>query len=490
MSATTVRLISLLSVIIILSMLISLVQPANAAFATAGKIDYGMLDAVITSQMSKHGLPGVAVAVIEGDEVTYLKGYGTAGWGRSMTPQTQMFIGSQSKSFTALAIAQLAEAGKLDLNAPLQSYLTWFRVGDEAASQKITISQLLHHTSGLSESGFGVVLPTNTTPEQAVRSLAQARLTAPVGAQHQYFNLGYDALAYLVEVVSGESYADYLQEHILAPLGMVDSTADPSNASDLAQGYSRMFGFPVPMQQTVRDYEVGAGYIVSTAEDLAYYAIAMMNDGAGLVSSEMMQRMFTPGQGAYGMGWINVDNGTKIYHGGANEAFRAEVNLYPTRDRAFVLLTNQGYLIDHFISAAQLTNSVEAVVLGQNPPPITQGWSMRWLGWGVGILCLALISLHVRNFLGLRTWGQRARDWSVFRRAFDVAMSFLIPTLILIVVFSQFKAFYGSRFNLLTNIAYMPTGLPDVFILLFLVGTLPDYIQGVTKMFLWRRAPS
>jgi len=67
----------------------------------------------------------------------------------------------------------------------------------------------------------------------------------------------------------------------------------------------------------------------------------------------------------------------------------------------------------------------------------------------------------------------------------SVAMSFLIPTVILIVVLSQFRAFYGDRFNLLTNIVYMPTGLPDVFILLFLVGTLPDYIQGITKLFLW-----
>lgn len=71
------------------------------------------------------------------------------------------------------------------------------------------------------------------------------------------------------------------------------------------------------------------------------------------------------------------------------------------------------------------------------------------------------------------------------KRVMSVAMSFLIPTVILIVVFSQFRAFYGNRFNLLTNIVYMPTGLPDVFILLFLVGTLQDYIQGITKLFLW-----
>ena len=489
MTVATAKSTYLLSAMIILLLFALVIQPVYAAPSPgSSEVDYAGLDAVITSQMSKHSLPGVVVAVIVGDEVTYLKGYGTAGQGRPMTPQTQMFIGSQSKSFTALAIAQLAEAGKLDLDAPLQRYLPWFRVADETASQKITVNHLLHHTSGLSEAGFGIVLPPHTTPEQAVRSLAQARLTAPVGTKHQYFNLGYDVLAYLIEVVSGESYAEYVRGNILVPLGMVASTANSSKVSNLAQGYSRLFGFPIPMHQTVREYEIGAGYIVSTAEDMARYSIAMLNGGMGLVSPEMMQRMFTPGQGAYGMGWIIVDGGAKIYHGGANETFRAEVNLYPTRDRAFVLLTNQGYLIDHYVSAVQLTNSVEAVVLGRKPPQVNQGWSMRWLGWGVGFLCLALIALHTRNFLSLRTWGLRAQDWSVTKRTLNVAVSFLVPTLILIVVFSQFKAFFGNRFNLLTNIVYMPRGLPDVFFLLFLVGTLPDYIQGVIKLTLWRKS--
>jgi len=464
----------------------TLVLPfASAAPNATSEIDFAALEAVIASQMSKHGLPGVALAVIEGDQVTYLQGYGAASRRRPMTYQTQMFIGSQSKSFTALAIAQLAEQGKLDLEAPVQTYIPWFRVADETASRQITIDHLLHHTSGLSESGFGVLLSPTATAEEAVRSLSRAQLTAPVGSKHQYFNLGYSVLAYLVEIISGERYADYLQEHIFVPFGMKATTANHSAAINLAQGYSRLFGFAIPMQQSVPVYAVGEGYIISTAEDMARYAIAMQNGGEGLVSPEMMRRIFTPGEGSYGMGWIIVDGGAKIYHGGANETFRSEVNLYPERERAFVLLTNQGHLIDHFVSAVQLTSSVEAVVLGQNPPPSSRGWSIRWFGWGMGIACLALLALHTRNFLALRNWKQHASNMPATKRVMSVAMSFLIPTIILIVVFSQFRAFYGNRFNLLANIVYMPTGLPDVFILLFLAGTLPDYIQGITKLFLW-----
>ena len=148
-----------------LLILVMLLAPwAPVAAAAAGPVDFAALDAAIAAQMAKHGLPGAALAVVEDGQIVYLKGYGSAGR-RAMTPQTPMFIGSQSKSFTALAVAQLAEQGKLDLNAPVRTYIPWFRVADEAASGRITINHLLHHTSGLSESGYSVILPADATTE-------------------------------------------------------------------------------------------------------------------------------------------------------------------------------------------------------------------------------------------------------------------------------------------------------------------------------------
>lgn len=469
--------------IILLAIILRLTPLTTAAAAPAagGEIDFAALDAAITAQMGKHGLPGVALAVVEDGEIVYLHGYGTAGRGQAMTAQTQMLIGSQSKSFTALAIAQLAEQGQIDLNAPVRTYLPWFQIADEEASARITVNHLLHHTSGLSDAGYGVVLPNDATPEQAVRSLAKAQLTAPVGSKHQYFNRGYTTLAYLVELRSGQPYADYVQAHILDPLGMASSTAAPATAAGLAQGYSRLFGFAVPMREPIPAYGVGEGYIVSTAEDLARYASAVMDGGGGLVSPPMMRRILTPGLGSYGMGWMIFDNGATIVHGGANHTFRTEVNLYPRAGRAFVLLTNQGYQVDHFVSAAQLTQTVEAVVLGRPVPPVTEGWSVRWMGWALGVFVVALALFHSRNLLGLRGWRERARAMSSGQRARDVAISFIIPTVILIVVFWQVSAFYGDRFNLWTHLAYFRFGLPDIFILM-LVGVIPDYVQGVAKL--------
>ncbi len=469
--------------------LVALLALPVAAFAAppekpSAEINLIAIDSYISAQMEKHGLKGVALAITQDDAVLYLKGYGTSGAGREMSAQTPMYIGSQSKSFTALAVAQLAEQGKIELNAPVQAYIPWFKVAEADATQKITVYHLLHHLSGLSESGFTTSLPENASNEDAVRALASARITAPVGAKFQYFNVGYDVLAVVVEAVSGQTYEEYLQDHILAPLDMAHTYTHPTLAREdgLSQGYSRFFGFTVPQRQPHRIFEVSAGYIISTAEDMAHFAIAMNNDGVyngrRLLSSEWMRKLFTPVQG-YGMGWF-VEPG-HIYHGGANETFKTFVDLYPQKDLGIVLLINQGYMLDHFISATQVFNGVSSLALGNDPPQVQTGWSVKWIGWGILALVLGLVLLHTHNFLALRGWCAHARNWTTAKVVWDVTISFLIPTLILIVVFSQIKGFFTYRFNFTYQLMTMFTALTDISILM-LVGSVPDYLQGFIKL--------
>jgi hypothetical protein len=93
-----------------------------------------------------------------------------------------------------------------------------------------------------------------------------------------------------------------------------------------------------------------------------------------------------------------------------------------------------------------------------------------------------LSALHVRNFRALRGWTERAKQWSTLRKAWDVAISFLIPSVILLVVFSQIKAFYGYRFNLTYQMIIMSRTLGDIAVLM-LVGSIPDYVQGLVKLY-------
>jgi CubicO group peptidase (beta-lactamase class C family) len=111
--------------------------------------DFTAVDDYITAQIEASHIPGLSVALVKGDQIVYLKGYGQADpSGRPVTPQTPFIIGSISKTVTALAAMQVVEAGQVDVDAPVQRYLPWFRVDDPQASAQITVRSLLNHTSG------------------------------------------------------------------------------------------------------------------------------------------------------------------------------------------------------------------------------------------------------------------------------------------------------------------------------------------------------
>jgi CubicO group peptidase (beta-lactamase class C family) len=197
-----------------------------------------------------------------------------------VTPRTPFIIGSLSKSFTALAIMQLVQAGKVVLDAPVQRYLPWFRVADETASTQITVRHLLNQTSGLSTKtgrsfqGNGDV--SSGALEKAVRKLRSAELTAPVGKTYQYSTVNYAALGLIVQTVAGRSYESYIQTEILDPLRMSDSYTSEAAAKQhgLATGHHYWFGRPRAADLPYNRGLILAGYLISSAEDMSHYLIA------------------------------------------------------------------------------------------------------------------------------------------------------------------------------------------------------------------------
>src|SRR5947207_4315974 len=162
------------SVVACLFALMLLLSTALSAAATtsSNEPDIASIDAFVSSQMQADHIPGVALGLVHNDQVMHLRGFGSADQsGRAVTPQTPFILGSVSKSFTALAIMQLVEAGKIELDAPVQRYLPWFRVADPVASARITVRHLLSHTSGIPSSGYACAADEVTmTLEQYVRS--------------------------------------------------------------------------------------------------------------------------------------------------------------------------------------------------------------------------------------------------------------------------------------------------------------------------------
>lgn len=245
------------------------------------------LDAYVDREMRRLKIPGGSLAVVQGDEIVNLRNFGRANpGGKAPTPQTPFFVGSLTKSFTALAVMQLVESGMIELDAPVQRYLPWFRVADPQASTKITIRHMLNQTSGLpTSSGEMPLADFDDSPyatERQARALASLELSRPAGSAFEYSNSNYNLLGLIIEAASGESYADYVHKHIFTPLSMSHSYTSPAAAKQngLATGYRYWFNFPIPSPNMPLPHgSLPAGLLISSAEDMAHYLIAQLNGG-------------------------------------------------------------------------------------------------------------------------------------------------------------------------------------------------------------------
>jgi CubicO group peptidase (beta-lactamase class C family) len=343
---------------------VGIVEASAASVSSTAAADFAAIDRYIKKEMEETRLPGVALGIVKGDEIVHLKGFGKAGpSGREVTPQTPFLIASVTKSFTALAIMQLVEEGKVELDAPVQRYIPWFRVADPDASSRITVRQLLNHTSGLpslTEDEYERIAgpPTEDDLENLVHSLRTTRLTAPPGEIFQYSNVGYVTLAMIVQTVSGESYGQYLQHNIYDPLRMSHSFVSQAEAREqgLATGYRYWFGVPVAYDWSYSHAELGAGFTISSAEDLTHYLIAQLDGGsyggAQILSPEGIAEMHKPAVAttqqegpiseSYGMGWFvrEYDGVTTVEHSGVAPNFHADLVLVLEEEWGVVLLAN------------------------------------------------------------------------------------------------------------------------------------------------------
>ena len=319
------------------------------------------IDEYVTARMRASRIPGLSLAIVKDDRVVYLKGYGRAdSSGRPVTPQTPFLIGSITKPFTALAVMQLVEAGKVELDAPVQRYISWFRVADPEASRRITVRQLLTMTSGLPQIYETQVWTAQDAGalERAVRILETKALSRPVGA-FGYSNSNYETLGQLVHTVSGLSYEDYVKQHLFAPLDMRQSfvSQDEARQHGMATGHRWWFGIPIPVTLPYNRGELPAGYIFSSAEDMSHFLIAQMNGGrygnVSVLSPDGIALTHSaPAAGSYAMGWETVrDEGrTLINHDGGTANFQSSLFFDPDARVGVFMAANVINALDAFAS--------------------------------------------------------------------------------------------------------------------------------------------
>lgn len=368
-----------------------LIAPASAfGEASPAEPDFAAIDAYIQKEMREVHIPGLALGIVHDDKVVHLESFGEADpSGRAVTPQTPFILASSSKSFTALAIMQLSEDEKIELDAPVQRYLPWFHVADKEASNRITVRNLLNHTSGLPEdTAFKPMLSNDMGDdalEERVRTLSDVQLNHRVGGAFEYTDANYDVLGLVVQRVSGQSYESYVQERIFAPLDMSHSFTDQSAAQrhGLATGHRSWFGYPRRFEAPYSRAAMPSSYLISSAQDMTHFLSAQLNAGryadTSVLSPEGVAAMHRPAvkEGDkdifYGMGWErrSVGGVPVVRHDGTNSNFYADMVLEPEDRWGVVILMNFDSINLNGGRVQGLSSGVISLLHGQSQPDVS-----------------------------------------------------------------------------------------------------------------------
>ena len=392
----------------------------------AGSASYDVIDAYVEHEMRRLAVPGVSLAIVEGDQIVHLRGFGRAHPdGGAPLPTTPFPIASVTKSFTAVAVMQLVEAGKIRLDDPVQHYLPWFRVADPQASAQMTVRHLLNQTGGLpTSSGELAAADFDDSPgaaERQARALSTLVLARPAGSAYEYSNSNYQLLGLIIEIASGESYADYIRDHILDPLDMSHTTTSPAMAKQNGLAVGHQYWFMMPFAASINSLAPGSlagGGLFSTSADMAHYLIALLNGGCygntqilspagiaelhrGVGDVRFMGRTF----GQYGMGWFvnNIAETRLVWHGGTLPDFAAYVALLPEQKKGFVLLFNACH---HWMNPVltDVCMGVAALLAGDHPAPFPFFRVIPWALRGLVLIPVLQIGGVVADLCLLRRW--------------------------------------------------------------------------------------
>ena len=318
------------------------------------------IDAVVRAEMERCRQPGAAVGLTDADRTLAVRTYGLADLAsqRLVGLDTLFEVGSIGKSFTAAAILQLADAGRIDLDAPVSRYLPWFSVPGQDRSLPITLAHLLSHTAGIAA---GV----DATPEAAfqVWALRDLPTFSRPGERFHYSNVGYKALGLVLEEVEGRPYPEVLRARILEPLGMASTEAAITHAirSRLAVGYDYLhddrIGHAGAELAPEAWLETGTAdvSIASTAADMCAFMRMLLRGGAGpngrLLSERAFAQMTTghardgeSGLYGYGLSMHELDGRRLVGHGGGMVGYAAAMETDPEAGLGVIVLQNAASL--------------------------------------------------------------------------------------------------------------------------------------------------
>jgi D-alanyl-D-alanine carboxypeptidase len=346
--------------------------PAAAQSINGPELD--AIDQLVGKTLADTGVPSAEIAIVKDGRLVFNKAYGKANEGLPARADLPYQIASNSKQFTAMALLLLRDQGKLSLDDPVSKYLPGITEGD-----RVTIRQLLSHTSGLQDFWPQDYLFSDMTvpaqPQHIVDKWAKKPLDFAPGTRWQYSNTGYVVAGMIAEKVSGMPLLTFLNQRIFGPLGMRPLDQDNTNTPAFPAGYHRFALGPVRVAQPpARGWLYAAGELSMTASDLAKWDIARMN--RALIPERDWIEQETPvvrtdgRTNGYGLGIANHYQRERhvIDHGGEAVGFLTQNTIYPDQKAAIIVFTNA----DFSGATDTLTAGIEKIIL-DSPEPALSG---------------------------------------------------------------------------------------------------------------------
>lgn len=345
------------------------------------------LQPLIEDFVHRQQIPGFAIGVIQDDRLVYAHGFGVKNLVHNhdpVTPRSLFHMASITKTFVATSIMQLVEAGRINLDTPVVQYLPYFRVADDRY-QTITVRQMVTHTSGMPDVGdneWDKPQYDDGALERYVRSLSNQKLIFAPGTDFRYSNMAFEVLGDLIAKVSGESFDDYVQHHILTPLKMRDSTLliKKTDPKLMTWGHERDKDghvFPSKVYPYNRMHSPSSD-LHSNIEDMARWALANLNhgelDGRRILNEQTYDIMWKPAHklsdsDGVGISWFlgEYRGQATVSHGGGDTGYATFLVLLPEKKIAVVFMANCDWAGK---GRGQIAHAALDVALGLKPQPI------------------------------------------------------------------------------------------------------------------------
>ncbi len=355
-----------------------------------------LFEAWLENQMSYRGLPGIAVGVVHDQHLVWARGFGFANLEQKVpvTPATKFRIASHSKLFTATAVMQLRDAGKLRLDDTVAQHLPWFTMQPVAPDDNAppTLAELLTHHSGLPREATDHWSTFNFPDAAGLRAAVAGRPTtfAPE-VRWKYSNLGYALAGQIVEKLSGEPFSAYVQRRIFDPLGMKDSSID-RQVDGLAVGYGRRMPDGSREKMPFVDARAlgAATGLTSTVEDLARFVSLQFRKGkvggAQILSTGALREMhrvrvlendWTRGY-AIGFSVSREKDRVFIGHGGSYPGYKTHTLIQLDDKVGVIVLTNGDDSVPSDLAKELMASVGRAVAKAAAPAEKPPEWNPQW----------------------------------------------------------------------------------------------------------------